>query len=300
MAAPLAFSAWIAERQQEAEAAVARVLPAEDAIPQRLHAAMRYSVLGGGKRMRPLLVFAAGELVGATPAMLCAAAAAVELIHAYSLVHDDLPSMDNDVLRRGRATCHVRYGEAMALLAGDALQTLAFEVLSAPDAFPDGDRRADAVALLAAASGSAGMAGGQAIDLASVGETLNQPELELMHILKTGALIRAAIFLGVLGGAFDLTVAERAALDRFARRVGLLFQIVDDVLDCTASTEALGKTAGKDEAGDKPTYVRLLGLEGARARAGELRQEALAALEGFGARADSLRALTEFILRREY
>lgn len=305
--AAIPFGEWMHDVQARIEVALDRFLPAADAIPDRLHQAMRYVTLGGGKRVRPLLAFAAGELTGAAPEQLEVAAAAVELIHVYSLVHDDLPCMDDDVLRRGRPTCHVEFDEPTALLVGDSLQTLAFGLLagestgavSSPLLALAPARQLEMVRLLAHASGSLGMAGGQAIDLASVGKPLNQPELELMHALKTGALIRAATLLGALcGEAMDDTA--RAALDRFARRAGLLFQVVDDILDCTASTATLGKTAGKDAAADKPTYVSLLGLNGAREFAEHLRNEALDALSMFGSRADRLIALTDFITHRKF
>lgn len=292
------FQTWMGQVQAEMETALAERLPSPDAIPQRLHQAMRYAALGGGKRVRPLLTWAAGQLSNAPPARLAAAACAVELIHAYSLVHDDLPCMDDDVLRRGRPTCHVEYDEATALLVGDALQTRAFEILAQPG-LADPARQVEMLALLAHASGSLGMCGGQAIDLAAVGKALNQPELELMHALKTGALIRAAVLLGALCGA-PLQPEEREQLDRFAKRAGLLFQVVDDILDCTASTATLGKTAGKDEAADKPTYVSLLELEGARRYAAELRHEALEALAPFGPRARRLTELADFICHRQF
>ena len=293
-----AFAEWMAATQGHVEAALARHLPAADSIPARLHDAMRYATLGGGKRVRPLLAFAAGELTDAPRDRLEVVACAVELIHAYSLVHDDLPCMDDDVLRRGRPTCHVEFDEATALLVGDSLQTTAFELLASQ---PLGEpaRQLEMIALLAHASGSRGMAGGQAIDLASVGQPLSQPELELMHALKTGALIRAAVLLGALAGN-PLSAAERTGLDRFAKRAGLLFQVVDDILDCTASTATLGKTAGKDEAAAKPTYVSLLGLEAARAYADDLRSEALAALACFGERAARLTQLADFICHRQF
>ncbi len=295
---PLPFADWMATTQERVEAALARFLPGADALPARLHDAMRYATLGGGKRVRPLLAFAAGELTGAAPEKLEVVACAVEMIHAYSLVHDDLPCMDNDVLRRGRPTCHVEYDEPTALLVGDSLQTQAFELLAGP-LLGDPAGQLEMVALLAHASGSRGMAGGQAIDLASVGKPLSQPELELMHALKTGALIRAAVLLGALAGT-PLSADERHQLDRFAKRAGLLFQVVDDILDCTASTATLGKTAGKDEAADKPTYVSLLGLDGARSYAGELRTDALAALAIFGERAGRLTQLADFICHRQF
>ena len=290
------FTDWMAATQERTETALGRLLPARDRIPQRLHDAMRYATLGGGKRVRPLLVFAAGELSDAPPERLAIAACAVELIHVYSLVHDDLPCMDNDVLRRGRPTCHIEFDEATALLVGDSLQTLAFELLAS---HPLGQHQLEMITLLAQASGSCGMAGGQAIDLAAVGKPLEQAELELMHALKTGALIRAAVLLGALAGT-PLSPEERQQLDRFAKRAGLLFQVVDDILDCTANTATLGKTAGKDAAADKPTYVALLGLDAAREYAQDLRHEALAALSGFGARARRLTELADFICHRQF
>ena len=293
-----AFADWMAATQARVENALARHLPPAESIPARLHDAMRYATLGGGKRVRPLLAFAAGELSGATPEKLEIVACAVELIHAYSLVHDDLPCMDDDVLRRGRPTCHVEFDEPTALLVGDSLQTLAFELLASQ---PIGEpkQQLEIIALLAHASGSRGMAGGQALDLAAVGKALDQPELELMHALKTGALIRAAVLLGALAGQ-PLSTDERSNLDRFAKRAGLLFQVVDDILDCTASTATLGKTAGKDEAAEKPTYVSLLGLNDARIYADELRSDALDALAIFGERANRLTQLADFICHRQF
>ncbi|HYO26856.1 MAG TPA: farnesyl diphosphate synthase [Azonexus sp.] len=293
-----AFADWMAATQTRVENALARHLPPAESIPTRLHDAMRYATLAGGKRVRPLLAFAAGELSGATPEKLEIVACAVELIHAYSLVHDDLPCMDDDVLRRGRPTCHVEFDEATALLVGDSLQTRAFELL-ASQPLGEPNQQLEMIALLAHASGSRGMAGGQALDLAAVGQALDQPELELMHALKTGALIRAAVLLGALAGQ-PLSPDERGKLDRFAKRAGLLFQVVDDILDCTASTATLGKTAGKDEAAEKPTYVSLLGLDAARAYADELRSDALAALSIFGERATRLTQLADFICHRQF
>ncbi len=294
----LPFTDWMHGVQARVESALARHLPPAEAIPARLHQAMRYATLNGGKRVRPLLVFAAGELNDAPLSRLEVAACAVELIHSYSLVHDDLPCMDDDVLRRGRPTCHVEYDEATALLVGDSLQALAFEVLARFD-FADGAQQIEMLALLARASGSCGMAGGQAIDLAAVGRTLDQPELELMHALKTGALIRAAVLLGGLCGT-ALDTGDRDSLDRFAKRAGLLFQVVDDILDCTASTVTLGKTAGKDAAAAKPTYVSLMGLERARDFAADLARQALAALRPFGERSRRLVELTDFITQRKF
>ena len=284
--------------QSRAEAALSRLLPAEGTIPARLHQAMRYATLGGGKRVRPLLAFAAGEITDAPLERLEIVACAVEMIHTYSLVHDDLPCMDDDVLRRGRPTCHVEYDEATALLVGDSLQPLAFELL-ARERLGSPERQLEMIRLLAHASGSLGMAGGQAIDLGAVGRTLDPPELELMHALKTGALIRASVMLGALCGE-PLKDEAAASLDRYSKRAGLLFQVVDDILDCTASTATLGKTAGKDAAADKPTYVSLMGLERAREFAEELNQEALGALAIFGERAGRLIDLTRFIAHREF
>ena len=273
MNAVLAFGEWTVAVQARVEKALARHLPSAETLPARLHQAMRYACLRGGKRVRPLLAFAAGELCAAKAEALDIVSSAVEMIHAYSLVHDDLPCMDNDVLRRGRPTCHVEYGEAGALLAGDALQTQAFLLLAGTD-FCAPPVRLEMLRCLAYASGSLGMAGGQAIDLGAVGRALELPELEWMHALKTGALIRAAVALGALCGE-GLDDAARQTLDRFARRAGLLFQVVDDILDCTASTATLGKTAGKDQAADKPTYVGLLGLERAKEFADQLRGQAI-------------------------
>lgn len=286
--------------QRRTEATLERCLPPAGTAPGRLHEAMRYSALGGGKRMRPLLAHAAGEAVGADPQAVDVAASAVELIHAYSLVHDDLPCMDDDVLRRGRPTCHVEYDEATALLVGDALQTLAFQVLAEmpADLPPSCPRRLSMLALLAQAAGSRGMAGGQAIDLSAVGMALSVEELEFMHIHKTGALIRAAVLLGAHCGEADAATLER--LGHYANRAGLLFQVVDDILDAEASTATLGKTAGKDAARDKPTYVSMLGLARAKELAARLRDEAHAALDACPAQTLRLHQLTDFIVDRPF
>jgi farnesyl diphosphate synthase len=280
------------------EQVLARTLPAAEIVPQRLHAAMRYAALGGGKRVRPLLVFAAGEVAGAHADRLEIAAAAVELIHAYSLVHDDMPCMDDDVLRRGKPTVHVEFDEATALLVGDSLQSLAFQLLAQYPLAHDAHKQLEMLTLLAVAAGSRGMAGGQAIDLASVGKALTLPELELMHIHKTGALIRAAVMLGALCG--ELSDAKMAKLDHFAKCIGLAFQVVDDVLDAEASTATLGKTAGKDAEQNKPTYVSVLGVTQAKALAESLRQDAHAALDSFGVAAQRLRDLADFIVLRNF
>lgn len=292
------FPDWMCAVQTRIEATLSRLLPPGEAIPARLHQAMRYASLGGGKRVRPLLAFAAGELTNSPPERLEIVSCAVELIHAYSLVHDDLPCMDDDVLRRGRPTCHVEYDEPTALLVGDSLQSLAFELLARED-LGRPEHQLEMVRLLAHASGSCGMAGGQAIDLGAVGHALNQPELELMHALKTGALIRSAVILGALCGD-ALTDEASAALDRFSKRAGLLFQVIDDILDCTASTATLGKTAGKDAAAEKPTYVSLMGLERAREFADDLREQALGSLSIFGERGQRLIELTDFITHRKF
>lgn len=292
------FSGWMRQVQERMEEALSDALPSSDAIPSRLHEAMRYASLNGGKRIRPLLAFAAGELTGAAADKLAIASCAVEMIHAYSLVHDDLPAMDNDVLRRGQPTCHIQYDEPTALLVGDALQSLAFELL-AREPLSTPARQLEMVRLLAQASGSQGMAGGQAIDLAAVGKTLTQPELERMHALKTGALIRASVMLGALCGK-DVDERTHLALEQYAQHAGLLFQVVDDILDCTASTDQLGKTAGKDAVAEKPTYVSLLGLDLARRYAQELKSGAIASLAGFGTRAQRLVDLINFFADRQF
>jgi len=292
------FQSWIAAQQIRFEETLRELLPRPELAPQRLHEAMRYAVLGGGKRVRPLLAFAAGEFAGADNSRVSIAAAAVELIHAYSLVHDDMPCMDNDVLRRGKPTCHVQFDEATALLVGDSLQTLAFQLLAEHRLSDDATRQLDMIKLLAAASGSRGMAGGQAIDLASVGKSITLPELEFMHIHKTGALIRAAVLLGAYCGS--VSAANIDKLDRFGKLIGLAFQVVDDVLDCEADTATLGKTAGKDADNDKPTYVSLLGQNGAREMARRLHREAMDILAELGDSVQRLRELADFILLRKY
>lgn len=296
------FPTWMAALQQRSEETLERLLPAANIAPQRLHQAMRYVALGGGKRVRPLLCHAAGELCQADPAQLDRAAAALELIHVYSLVHDDLPCMDDDVLRRGKPTCHVEFDEATALLVGDALQSLAFQILAEQNPALGENaaaRQLEMLHLLAQAAGSRGMAGGQAIDLAAVDQQLSLAELEFMHIHKTGALIRAAILLGAACGQ-PLAADDHQQLDHYAKLVGLLFQIVDDILDSEADTATLGKTAGKDAANNKPTYVSLLGLSQAKAKAAELRADAHTALSRFGDRARRLDELTDYICNRHF
>src|SRR5438477_11119849 len=283
------------EVQARMEAVLARVMPAAHVAPARLHEAMRYAALGGGKRVRPLLTFAAGEVTRAEHDRLEIAAAAVELIHAYSLAHDDLPCMDDDVLRRGKPTVHVQYDEATAVLAGDALQTLAFQLLAEHRLADEPREQLEMVKLLAIAAGSRGMAGGQTIDLQATGSTLTLPELEFMHIHKTGALIRAAVLIGAACGK-PLAEAERTSLDRYAKAVGLAFQVVDDVLDSEASTATLGKGAGKELKHGKPTYVSALGAAKARALAEELRADAHAALQSLGSRGARLASLADFVV----
>jgi farnesyl diphosphate synthase len=293
------FQTWVSAHQQQFEEVLGLLLPAASIAPQTLHAAMRYSVLDGGKRVRPLLAFAAGELAGAAMHRVSLVAAAVECIHAYSLVHDDMPCMDDDVLRRGKPTCHVEYDEATALLVGDALQSLAFQLLSEPNLVADPLRQLKMVRLLAVSSGSRGMAGGQAFDLANVGKQINVSELEFMHIHKTGALIRAAVLLGAYCGD-SLSDEQLEKLDHYAKCVGLAFQVVDDVLDAEADTATLGKTAGKDADNDKPTYVTLLGAQAAKKMAAELHQDALQSLSDFGDEAQRLRELADFIVQRKF
>ncbi len=293
------FQSWMTAVQQRTERALERLLPGADIAPQRLHRAMRYATLGGGKRVRALLCHAAGELAGADSERLDIAGCAVEMIHAYSLVHDDLPCMDDDVLRRGKPTCHVEYDEATALLVGDALQSQAFLLLADHVLADDPRRQIEMIRLLAQAAGSRGMAGGQMIDIEGTGQQLTRAELEFMHVHKTGALIRAAILLGARCGA-PLPEEELARLDYFAKRVGLLFQVVDDILDAEASTATLGKTAGKDAAQGKATYVSAMGLAEAREMAESLRTEARASIESFGERGRRLHELAHYIVTRKF
>lgn len=293
----LSFSDWMVKIQSTMEAALAASLPDLGREPQILHEAMHYAVLDGGKRVRPLLVFAAGDLFGASETVLARAAAAVEMIHAYSLVHDDMPCMDDDALRRGKPTVHVKYGEATALLVGDALQTQSFGILAHEEGDLEPARRLQMISVLARAAGSSGMCGGQAIDLASVGQNLSLERLEQMHRLKTGALLHAAVLLGALCGS-RLDPAQHAALNAYSAAVGLAFQVVDDVLDATADSETLGKTAGKDAADNKPTYVSILGLEQSRALAQRLRNDAFEALAPFGAGALRLREIADLVVQR--
>jgi len=290
------FEAWAREQLAGVESALESWVPAE--APAGLGEAMRYGVLDGGKRLRPLLVLAACDAVAGEPVAALRAAVAVELIHAYSLVHDDMPCMDNDVLRRGKPTVHVKFGQAQAMLAGDAMQALAFEVLT-PEEGVAPALQARLTALLARAAGHAGMAGGQAIDLASIGRTLDETALRDMHRRKTGALLQASVLMGAACGRVDATTWR--ALADYGAAVGLAFQVVDDILDVTQASETLGKTAGKDLDHNKPTYVSVLGLEAARRHAEDLREQALAALvrSGLGSAAGRLAVLADKVVERE-
>ena len=302
------FAAWMAKQLADVEAALLQWVPAQ--APAGLGDAMRYAVLDGGKRLRPLLVLAASEAVGGadghSPQYQAAqyqaalrAACSVELIHAYSLVHDDMPCMDNDILRRGKPTVHVKFGQAQALLAGDALQALAFEVLTPCDGSVSPAVQARLCALLARAAGEAGMAGGQAIDLASVGMELTEHELRHMHRLKTGALLQASVTMGAACGTCDDQAAQ--ALAGYGAAIGLAFQVVDDILDVIADSATLGKTAGKDAYNDKPTYVSLMGLQASKDYAHALHTQALAALDASGlAHTAALRALADMVVQRAY
>jgi farnesyl diphosphate synthase len=291
MPSEVPFAAWSRERQARIEAVLDRALPVPEGPAQRLLAAMRYATLGGGKRMRPLLAYAAGEVAGAMAERVDAVAAAVEMIHAYSLIHDDLPCMDDDAMRRGKPTCHVAFDEATALLAGDALQSLAFRTLAA-----NGD--AAGCARLADAAGALGMAGGQAVDLAVTGTMQDEASLAAMHRMKTGALIGAAVRLGAATGRI-LSAAQDDALDAFIAAAGLAFQVADDILDVEGASATLGKTAGKDAAQGKSTFVSVLGLDGAKARLASLHAAAHAALAPFGADARRLAELADWIVRRD-
>ncbi len=293
-----AFNVWAGNKQKLIEGVLDKHLPAANIVPERLHEAMRYSALGGGKRVRALLAYAAGEFCGADIEKVDIPAASVELIHAFSLVHDDMPCMDNDDLRRGKASTHKKYGDAMALLVGDALQSLAFQLIS-QDINLRSTQKIKMLHMLALASGSRGMAGGQAIDLESMGIPLTRAELETMHIHKTGALIRAATLLGAYS-AYRPNDDKVKAVDHFAKSIGLAFQVVDDILDTEADTQTLGKTAGKDAQHNKSTYVTILGLSAAKNLADELHANAMAALSFYGREADLLRHLANFITRRNF
>lgn len=288
------------ECQDRVEKALEQRLPKPEHQPERLHQAMRYSCLDGGKRLRAMLVYSAGELFGVKPQILDTPACAVEMIHAYSLIHDDLPAMDDDDLRRGKPTSHKAYGEAMAILAGDALQTLAFDILANDDSLSISDQQRNAIiGRLAQASGAAGMAGGQAIDFDAMGQSLTLDDLENMHRLKTGALIRAAVALGALCyEGIDKTSLD--ALDDYAASIGLAFQVADDILDATADTETLGKDSGSDAELNKPTYVSLLGIDGARTAAKNWHERATASLDKLPGDTHLLAELASFLVNRSY
>jgi farnesyl diphosphate synthase len=291
-------SLWLQRSTERVDQAILKYFDDQVSATSGLKAAMHYAATGGGKRVRPLLIYATASLMGKELSQVAgvdACAVAVELFHTYSLVHDDLPCMDNDDLRRGRPTVHKAFDEASALLVGDALQTMAFQLI-AQSALNDA-QKVQVITSLSMAGGMAGMAGGQAIDLASVGKQLTQNELELMHRLKTGALLRAAVQIGAI--AINLNEQEKKSLDKFASALGLAFQVVDDVLDASSDSQTLGKTAGKDAAANKPTFVSLMGLDGAREFVRKLHQEALDSLGIWGDNADLLRAIASKVVNRE-
>ena len=293
------FHEWASLMQVRMESVLEAHMPLATVAPMRLHEAMRYSTLGGGKRVRALLAYAAGDFCGAELSKIDVPAAAVEVIHAFSLVHDDLPCMDDDDLRRGKPTTHKEYGSAMALLVGDALQSLAFQLISQDKLLKSATQKLQMLHILSLASGSRGMAGGQAIDIESIGIPLTREELEQMHIHKTGALIRAAALLGAYS-ADDPDDEKVKTIDHFAKAIGLAFQVVDDILDAEADTKTLGKTAGKDALNNKSTYVTILGLHAAKQLARELHANAMAALSFYGREADLLRHLASFITERNH
>ena len=291
-------SVWLQRSTERVDQAILRYFDDQVSVASGLKTAMHYAATGGGKRVRPLLTYATASLAGKEldqVAGIDACAVALELFHTYSLVHDDLPCMDNDDLRRGRPTVHKAFDEASALLVGDALQTMAFQLI-AQSALKDA-QKVQVITRLSMAGGMAGMAGGQAIDLASVGKQLTQNELEQMHRLKTGALLRTAVQIGAI--TIDLNEQEKKSLDVFASALGLAFQVVDDVLDASSDSQTLGKTAGKDAAANKPTFVSLMGLEGAREFARQLHQEALDSLSVWGDNADLLRAIASKVVNRD-
>lgn len=295
----MSLSLLLTTYQARTEKTLEHWLPEATINPTRLHEAMRYSCLDGGKRVRPVLAYLTGQALEVAPAVLDGPACALELIHVYSLIHDDLPAMDDDELRRGKPTCHIHFDEATAILAGDALQSLAFYILAHdPNMVPDTSLRLQMIETLAQASGSRGMAGGQAIDLAAVGKKVNVAELENMHIHKTGALIRASVRMGALS-APNTTPETLEKLDHYAKCVGLAFQIRDDILDVEGDTETLGKTQGADIARNKPTYPALLGMNEAKQLARELHQEAIDSLSILGEKAEPLREIAEYIINRQ-
>ncbi len=297
---PARFEQLLDEYKQRVDSALEHWLPPAELNPRKLHEAMRYAVLGSGKRVRPVLVYATASALDIPLERVDGIAAAIEIIHAYSLIHDDLPAMDDDDLRRGRPTCHIKFDEATAILAGDALQSLAFYILSHdPQMTADVSKRMQMIEILALYSGSRGMAGGQAIDLASVGKSINITELETMHIHKTGALIRTCIQMAALSGD-DVSNDQFNALDSYAKKIGLSFQVQDDILDVIGDTETLGKPQGSDAHLDKPTFPSIIGLPAAREKAQELHQQALVALEGFPPKADILRTISHWFVERSH
>lgn len=297
---PSAFKILQDEYRQRVDLTLDLWLPSENLNPLNLHQAMRYSVLASGKRVRPVLVYATAAALNVPLNQVDGIAAAIEMIHAYSLIHDDLPAMDDDDLRRGRPTCHKKFDEATAILAGDALQALAFYILSHdPDMTSDHQKRLKMIEKLALHSGSRGMAGGQAIDLASVGKNINITELETMHIHKTGALIRTCIQLSALTSD-NISDSQLEALDRYAKKIGLSFQIQDDILDVVGDTHTLGKPQGSDAGLDKPTFPSIIGIKEAREKALELHQQALGAIDGFSAEADILRSISHWFVERSH
>jgi farnesyl diphosphate synthase len=298
MTQPPDFATWNRQVLAEVESFLEARLPTPEQVSAQLARAMRYSTLDGGKRIRPLLAYAAGELTGACRSNLCVIASSVELIHAYSLVHDDMPAMDNDVLRRGKPTCHVAFGEAIALLAGDAMQSLAFDWLSNPGLLPlPAEQRLALVRNLALACGPQGMAGGQALDLENVSQSLNLEQLENMHRQKTGALIEAAVMMGAAAGE-SLSETDARQLSQAAQCLGLAFQVVDDILDAEMDSATLGKTAGKDAAANKPTYVSIMGLAESKRLGQELHQVANHCLDSLSRPAHRLKDLAAFMIER--
>lgn len=299
MTPTLQFAQWSSAMQERIEQVLATTMPADNETPTTLHQAMRYAVLGGGKRVRALLAYAAGEFCGAPLENIDISAAAVELIHAFSLVHDDMPCMDDDDLRRGKPSTHKQFGDATALLAGDALQSLAFELIASDQLSIPAQQKVSILHCLAFATGSRGMAGGQSIDLESTGIKLTQAQLAQMHTLKTGALMHAATMMGAYS-APNVDTKKYEAVDAYAKAIGLAFQVVDDILDTEADTATLGKTAGKDAEQDKSTYVTLLGLDTAKSLAQSLYQQALTSLDAYAQEADMLRNLASFITQRQF
>lgn len=300
MIEPSEFKQLLAEYKERVDGALDRWLPDEKLNPENLHQAMRYSVLGGGKRVRPVLVYATASALQIPLRKVDGIAAAIEIIHSYSLIHDDLPAMDDDDLRRGRPTCHKQFDEATAILAGDALQALAFHILSHdPDMTSDCKKRLQMIEMLSLYSGSRGMAGGQAIDLACVGKCIDIAQLETMHIHKTGALIRTCIQMSALS-SLSLNDPRLKALDSYAKKIGLSFQVQDDILDVIGDTDTLGKPQGSDAGLDKPTFPSIIGLQAAREKAQDLHQQALEAINNFGPEADILRSISRWFVERSH